>query len=221
MLIITLGALCLVAPSAANGATSDTILRDCVDGKIDGSYSRAALDDARGKIPSDVDEYSDCRGAIDQARVAGSSQSGNANSGGSGSGTSAGGGGSSGGGSSGGAASGAGSPSAGSTGAGSSTAAPGASPTVNPTAAAGAQPAQPQGPSDQAVVKAALREGGSGVRLSAGTLVVPGATGVPASESLRRSVPDPLLAVLIILGAIAIVGVVLGTRARVVTRRLG
>ncbi len=253
-LLIILLALCLLAPSAASAASSDTILRDCVDGKIDGSYSRGALNDARGKIPSDVDEYSDCRGAIDQARVQGGSQSGDGNSTGSGSsnsnsnssgsggsngggssgsgsngsGSSGGssGGGSSGGGSSGGGSSGAGSSSGGSSGgsssgSGSSAASPATPTTVPPAVAATAQPAQPQGPSDKAVVDAALRRGGSGVRLNPETLVVPGSTGVPASESLRRSVPDPLLAVLIILGAVALVGAVLGTRARVVTRRLG
>ena len=52
-------------------------------------------------------------------------------------------------------------------------------------------------------------------------IVTPGATGIPASEALRRSLPDPLLVALILLGAIALVGVVLGARARVITRRSG
>jgi SPOR domain len=49
-------------PAAAD--TTDTILGDCVDGEIDGTYSAEALQKARKRIPSDIDEYSDCRAGI-------------------------------------------------------------------------------------------------------------------------------------------------------------
>jgi hypothetical protein len=192
--LISLVVLCALAtPVAGLAASSDSVLRDCVDGQIDGSYTTSELQQARKKIPSDIDEYSDCRGAIDAARTD------NAGSGGP-SGAS-GGGASPGGGASGGGAAGSG----------------GASVGTDATTA----PADPQTPAEQAAVKAATEGGGDPVRVGPGETVAPGATGLPTNAALRRSVPDPLLVVLILLGTVALVGGVLGTRARVVTRRLG
>ena len=207
-------ALCLTAPVAAHAASTDTILRDCVDGQIDGDYSRADLERARRDIPSDVEEYSDCRGAIDQARIDASAGSGSSGGGAGSSGGGSSGGGSSGGGSSGGASSGGASSSAGGS---SGAASPGQAGSVS---AANAEPSDPQGPAETNAVDEARLAGGGSVRLSPETLVRPGSSGLPAGEALRRSVPDPLLVVLILLGAVVLVGVVLGARARVVARRL-
>ncbi len=192
--LVVLGVL--ATPVAGLAASSDTVLRDCVDGQIDGSYTTSELQQARKKIPSDIDEYSDCRGAIDAARTD------NAGSGGpSGASGASGGGASPGGGASGGGAAGSG----------------GASVGTDATTA----PADPQTPAEQAAVQAATEGGGDPVRVGPGETVAPGATGLPTNAALRRSVPDPLLVVLILLGTVALVGGVLGTRARVVTRRLG
>ena len=202
--LISLVVLCVLAtPVAGLAASSDSVLRDCVDGQIDGSYTTSELQQARKKIPSDIDEYSDCRGAIDAARTD------NAGSGGP---SGASGGGASGGGASpGGGASGGGAAGGGGAGSG------GASVGTDATTA----PADPQTPAEQAAVKAATEGGGDPVRVGPGETVAPGATGLPTNAALRRSVPDPLLVVLILLGTVALVGGVLGTRARVVTRRLG
>lgn len=197
--LISLAVLCpLATPVAGLAASSDSVLRDCVDGQIDGSYTTSELQQARKKIPSDIDEYSDCRGAIDAARTdnAGSGGPSGASGGGA-----SGGGASPGGGASGGGAAGSG----------------GASVGTDATTA----PADPQTPAEQAAVKAATEGGGDPVRVGPGETVAPGATGLPTNAALRRSVPDPLLVVLILLGTVALVGGVLGTRARVVTRRLG
>lgn len=194
--LISLSLLCLLAaPVAGLAAGSDAVLRDCVDGQIDGSYTTSELQQARGRIPSDIDEYSDCRGAIDAARTD------NAGSGGPGGGgatgaTPGGGGGSSGGGS-------------------------GTSAGSAPASDATTAPADAQNPGEQAAVAAATKGGGDPVRLGPGAIVTPGATGLPTDAALRRPVPDALLVVLILLGTVALVGAVLATRARVVTRRLG
>lgn len=196
--LISLLVLCALAtPVAAGAASTDAILRDCVDGQIDGSYTTSELQRARGQIPSDVDEYSDCRGAIDAARTDNAGSGGRSSSGG-GAGSAGSIGGSSGGG-----------------GAGPGGAASAA------TSDATTAPADPQNPSEAAAVRTATEAGGGAVRLGPGETVTPGATGLPTSAALRRPVPDPLLVVLILLGTVALVGAVLGTRARVVTRRLG
>jgi hypothetical protein len=193
--LISLSLLCLLAvPVAGLAAGSDAVLRDCVDGQIDGSYTTSELQQARGRIPSDIDEYSDCRGAIDAARTDNAGSGGSP--GGGGTGSVPGGGSSSGGGSG--------------TGAGSA-----------PANDATTAPAEAQNPGEQAAVTAATKGGGDPVRIGPGATVTPGATGLPTDAALRRPVPDPLLVVLILLGTVALVGAVLATRARVVTRRLG
>jgi hypothetical protein len=83
ILTAALLAALLVPVGAASAANTDKILADCVDGTLDGSYSRGDISDARNKIPSDIDEYSDCRGALDNARLD-SGAGGSTNGGGSG-----------------------------------------------------------------------------------------------------------------------------------------
>ena len=48
------------------------ILRDCADdGDLQGDYSPSELRDARQNIPSDIDEYTDCRDVLARAASAG------------------------------------------------------------------------------------------------------------------------------------------------------
>jgi hypothetical protein len=71
ILTVALFAALLVPAGVARADTTDTILADCVDGQIDGNYSRGEIQNAQKKIPSDIDEYSDCRGALQNARLDG------------------------------------------------------------------------------------------------------------------------------------------------------
>jgi hypothetical protein len=68
--LLLIAATCaLAAPAPALADKSDEIIEDCYrDGKLDGSYSQDDLDEAEDDIPSDVDEYSDCRSVIASAR---------------------------------------------------------------------------------------------------------------------------------------------------------
>jgi hypothetical protein len=70
----------LALPASAN-ASADQVVRDCVyDGKLDHHYSNAELRRARDHLPSDADEYSDCRDVIAAAIKGGSDRSGGAGS---------------------------------------------------------------------------------------------------------------------------------------------
>jgi hypothetical protein len=69
VLLLAAVALCAVAAPAPALADSDDVIRDCYDdGKLDGQYSDEELDEAEDDLPSDVDEYSDCRSVIASAR---------------------------------------------------------------------------------------------------------------------------------------------------------
>jgi hypothetical protein len=65
--------LVLALPAAASAKSGyQAVIRDCAeDGQIDGHYSQHQLDQARHHIPSDVDEYTSCRDAIDSALARG------------------------------------------------------------------------------------------------------------------------------------------------------
>ena len=72
-------ALALFALPAPAFASADQVVRDCVyDGKLDHHYSNAELRRARDHLPSDADEYSDCRDVIAAAIKGGSDRSGGA-----------------------------------------------------------------------------------------------------------------------------------------------
>ena len=74
--ITVLAMLALPAPAFAS---ADQVVRDCVyDGKLDHHYSNAELRRARDHLPSDADEYSDCRDVIAAAIKGGSDRSGGA-----------------------------------------------------------------------------------------------------------------------------------------------
>jgi hypothetical protein len=66
------GAAVLASPEVAQ-ASPQGVIRDCAqDGKLDHQYSLSDLKKAEQQLPSDVDEYTNCRDVINQAEVAGS-----------------------------------------------------------------------------------------------------------------------------------------------------
>jgi hypothetical protein len=56
------GLILLLAAPTASAGVREKILRECQDGRITGHYTPKQIRDARNHIPTDVDEYSDCRG---------------------------------------------------------------------------------------------------------------------------------------------------------------
>ena len=71
----------IVAVPAANAASTTQILRDCADdGVLQGSYKPAELRKARQNIPTDTDEYTDCRDVLARAAAAGVSAKGGSGS---------------------------------------------------------------------------------------------------------------------------------------------
>jgi hypothetical protein len=77
----------LLALPAFAQASGEDVIRDCQDdGHVDGNYSQSEYQDAQDNMPSDVDQYSDCRDVIAQAQAGGTgskgSKGGNSNSGG-------------------------------------------------------------------------------------------------------------------------------------------
>jgi hypothetical protein len=65
-------ALCLLAllPVApAQAATRNEIIKDCSDGKLEGTYTPSELRDARQNLPSDVAEYTDCADVLRRAEL--------------------------------------------------------------------------------------------------------------------------------------------------------
>ena len=65
LLLTALAALAALALAPVAAASPAAVVRDCAqDGSLDGSYSDADKRAALGKIPADVDAYSDCRSVI-------------------------------------------------------------------------------------------------------------------------------------------------------------
>ena len=87
-------ALLLATASPALAGTREKILQECQDGRLTGHYSAKEIRDARDHIPTDIDQYSDCRDVLSRALA----QSAGGGSGSGGGGGGAGGGGSAGGG---------------------------------------------------------------------------------------------------------------------------
>jgi hypothetical protein len=70
--VIAAGGMLLASPDAAL-ASPQAVIRDCArDGKLDHHYSLSDLKNAEKTLPTDVDEYTNCRDVINQAEVAGS-----------------------------------------------------------------------------------------------------------------------------------------------------
>jgi hypothetical protein len=70
--LVLIAVLLLGLPAAARASGSD-VIRDCADdGKLDKQYTQKELRDADKNLPSDIDEYTDCRQAIRSAMHGGS-----------------------------------------------------------------------------------------------------------------------------------------------------
>lgn len=93
-LAIALLALCaaFAVPAGVASADRDAVLQDCQDGKLDSQHSRGDLRDAIEDIPTDLDEYTDCRDVIRRAQLGLSGSGGGSGSGSGGSGSGSGGG---------------------------------------------------------------------------------------------------------------------------------
>ena len=61
--------LLLAAPPASAQGVREKILRECQEGRITGDYTPKQLRDARNHIPTDIDEYSDCRDVLVAGRA--------------------------------------------------------------------------------------------------------------------------------------------------------
>lgn len=67
-----LAVLLLGMPAAAHASGAD-VIRDCAaDGKLDKTYTQKELENALANLPSDIDEYTDCRSVIRAAMHGGS-----------------------------------------------------------------------------------------------------------------------------------------------------
>ena len=74
--ILAAALIALAVPWTAQASGSD-VIRDCAeDGRLDRNYSNGELKDARDNLPSDLDEYSDCREVINGAITSGSDRGG-------------------------------------------------------------------------------------------------------------------------------------------------
>jgi hypothetical protein len=70
--LVIIAVLLLGLPAAAQ-ASGEQVIRDCAqDGKLDKQYSQSDLRDAERNLPSDIDEYTDCRSVI-RAQMSGGS----------------------------------------------------------------------------------------------------------------------------------------------------
>jgi hypothetical protein len=84
-LIVLIAALGLLVPAVAQAGSRAEMYRDCQDGRINGKYTQKQFSDALANVPTDVDEYTDCRDVIRRAQLAaagGGSKSGSSGAGG-------------------------------------------------------------------------------------------------------------------------------------------
>ena len=80
-LLVTAVALSLLAPTAALASGAD-VIKDCTDdGRLSKKYSQKEYSSALGDIPTDVDEYTDCRDVIRRAQLGDTSGTGSGSSG--------------------------------------------------------------------------------------------------------------------------------------------
>ena len=67
-LLAAVGCAFALALPALASADSKAVIKDCAeDGSIDGTYTKSELEKARKQLPSDLDEYTDCRDSISDA----------------------------------------------------------------------------------------------------------------------------------------------------------
>ncbi|MEZ5120415.1 MAG: hypothetical protein R2736_02365 [Solirubrobacterales bacterium] len=67
--------LLVLLSAAAAHASQIKLIRDCQDGSLSGHYSQKELRTALANLPSDVDEYTNCRDVIRAAQLSGVSGS--------------------------------------------------------------------------------------------------------------------------------------------------
>jgi hypothetical protein len=190
--LLAVAALALVLVAFPTDAFADPlqVIKDCnQDGQLNRKYSNDELRKALDNLPSDIDEYSDCREVISAAITSGSDKG--AGRGGSG-GDTGGGGGAGGGGAGGGGAGGAGAAA------------------VTPEE----QAARNQDQADlEALGSAESRENAPPIDVG-GKQVKPGSDGLFDLASATNSLPTPLLVALIVLALLAIAGGVVALRGR-------
>jgi hypothetical protein len=171
--------LAVVSPGLADAASPRTeILRECQNGSLTGDFTAKEIRDARDHIPTDIDQYSDCRDVLSRALAGltgGSGSSGGSN--GSGGGGGAGGLGGGGGGGTGGGGVGGG----------------GSGGLLTPST-----------PADHKAIADAATHGGVPVQVG-GAPIEPGATGL-AANAARNTVPTTLIVVLALLALAAVAG---------------
>jgi hypothetical protein len=190
LLVLAALALVLVALPGEAFASPLQVIKDCnQDGQLNRKYSNSELRKALDNLPSDIDEYSDCREVISAAITGGSDKGGNR--GGPGGDGGGGGGGSSGDGSG-------------------SVAGAGGAAAITPEE----QAARAQDQADlQALGSPEARQNSPAIDVG-GEKVEPGSDGLFDLASASNSVPTPLLVALIALALIAIAGGVLALRGR-------
>src|SRR4051812_35048618 len=188
--------LLTAAASPALAGTREKILQECQNGRLTGDYTAKEIRDARNHIPTDIDQYSDCRDVLARALA-----------------SRAGGGG--GGGGAGGDGGGLGGPGGG----GGPPPAPPRPPAPSPHPGAGTQGREPRdggggtaggdGPrltpssrADQSAIAKAQTNGDEPVKVGP-VAVVPGAAGLAAGAP-RSALPAGIIAVLVLLGIAAL-----------------
>jgi hypothetical protein len=188
--LLLLGALIVLALpwGEASAATPFQVIKDCnQDGVLNGKYSNRELREALDNLPTDIDEYSDCRDVINAAITSGAGRESERRPGGGGGGGAPGGGGDPRGG-------GGGSPAV-----------------VTPEE----QAARQQDQEDLAAVTSPEGRDDRPAIDVGGETVKPGSNGLFDLASASNSVPLPLLLVLIVLGLLALGGGLAALRARI------
>jgi hypothetical protein len=168
----------LVIASPALADTREQIFRECQNGSLSGDFTAKEIRDARNNIPTDIDQYSDCRDVLSRA-LAGLA-GGNGGSAGGGGGGGAGGGGFGG----------------GNTGGGGGTGSGGT----------GGALLTPTTPEDQKALADAARSGGGPVQIN-GEALIPGAAGL-SGDAARHALPATLIVLLALLALAAAAGAV-------------
>jgi hypothetical protein len=186
--LLLLAALFVLAlPWGEAAATPFQVIKDCnEDGKLDGKYSNSELRKALENLPTDIDEYSDCREVIGAAITSGSKGGGNDGGNGENGG-----------------------------GAGGNAAGGGGGGTLDPNSPEEqAARAGDQAELDALTSPGGLRDKPPAVDVG-GQTVKPGSDGLFDLASASNSVPLPLLLTLIVLGLLALGAAVVGLRGRI------
>ena len=69
-LVVLIASVLALATGAPASASPTSVIRDCSeDGVLNGKYSQSELDRALEQLPSDLDEYTDCRSVIRRAQL--------------------------------------------------------------------------------------------------------------------------------------------------------